>query len=77
MIFSFTYFQIYTKFTKKLALMSNKLLKYGINVIDRPKIPATKRLNLTGEQGQQIVKSETKLVLRTHKETFKRLADMS
>ena len=50
--------------------------RYGIELIKRPKIPATKKLDLTGEQGQQIIKSETKLVLRTHKETFKRLADM-
>ncbi|WP_323842315.1 MULTISPECIES: acetyltransferase [unclassified Moraxella] len=57
--------------------MNDKLSKYGITKDNRPKIPATKRLNLTGEQGQQIIKSETKLVLRTHKETFKRLADMS
>lgn len=56
--------------------MTHKLLKYGVSPTQRPKIPATKKLDLTGEQGQQIVKSETKLVLRTHKETFKRLADM-
>lgn len=56
--------------------MTHKLSKYGISQTHRPKIPATKRLDLTGEQGQQIIKSETKLVLRTHKETFKRLADM-
>lgn len=56
--------------------MTHKLSKYGINPINRPKIPATKKLDLTGEQGQQIIKSETKLVLQTHKETFKRLADM-
>lgn len=56
--------------------MTHKPSKYGINPINRPKIPTTKKLDLTGEQGQQIIKSETKLVLRTHKETFKRLADM-
>ncbi|STZ63254.1 Uncharacterised protein [Moraxella lacunata] len=56
--------------------MNNKLSKYGITPTNRPKVPATKKLDLTGEQGQQIIKSETKLVLRTHKETFKRLADM-
>ena len=56
--------------------MNNKLSKYNIAPTNRPKIPATKRLALTGEQRQQIIKSETKLVLRTHKETFKRLADM-
>lgn len=63
-------------FTAKEKFMSNKLSKYGVKPINRPKIVATKKLDLTGEQGQQIVKFETKLVLRTHKETFKRLADM-
>lgn len=56
--------------------MTHKLSKYGISPIPRPKILATKKLDLTSEQGQQIIKSETKLVLRTHKETFKRLSDM-
>ncbi len=56
--------------------MTQKTIKYGIEIAKRPKIVATKKLDLTGEQGQQIIKSETKLVLRTHKETFKRLADM-
>ena len=57
--------------------MNDKLQKYGVAVINnRPKIVATKRLDLTGEMGKQIVKSETKLVLRTHKKTFEKLADM-
>lgn len=56
--------------------MTQKTIKYGIEITKRPKIVATKKLDLTGKQGQQIIKSETKLVLRTHKETFKRLADM-
>nr|MBP8111658.1 acetyltransferase [Agitococcus sp.] len=30
----------------------------------------------SGEAGRQIVKSETKLALRTHVKTFKKLADM-
>jgi hypothetical protein len=40
------------------------------------RIQATKQLDLSGETGRQIVKSETKLALRTHSKTFKRLADM-
>ena len=32
--------------------------------------------DLSGIYGMQIIKSETKLVLRTHNKTFKRLADM-
>ena len=42
----------------------------------RPHIKAIKKLDLSGEQGKQIVKSETKLVLRTHAKTFEKLADM-
>lgn len=56
--------------------MNQKVERYGLTAITRPKIKATKRLDLTGDQGQKIVKSETKLVLRTHHQTFKKLADM-
>ena len=56
--------------------MNDKVEAYGVKAVERPKIPATKKLDLTGAEGRQIVKSETKLVLRTHKETFKKLADM-
>ena len=47
-----------------------------MKAVKRPKIAARKKLDLLGESGQQIVKSETKLVLRTHKRTFEKLADM-
>ena len=50
--------------------------RYGVAAVTRPKIKATKTLDLNGVAGQQIVKSETKLVLRTHKATFKKLGDM-
>lgn len=56
--------------------MSEKFEKYHVATVNRPKIVATKKLDLSGKQGEQIIKSETKLVLRTHSETFKRLADM-
>lgn len=56
--------------------MSHKLQAYGVNAVERPKIKATKQLDLSGETGRQIVKSETKLALRTHAKTFKKLADM-
>ena len=49
---------------------------YGVKAVQRPKVPARKKLDLSGEFGQQIVKSETKLVLRTHKRTFEKLAYM-
>ncbi|MDZ4297794.1 MAG: acetyltransferase [Moraxellaceae bacterium] len=56
--------------------MNSKIEIYGVKAIERPKIAASKKLDLSGEFGQQIVKSETKLVLRTHKRTFQKLADM-
>jgi hypothetical protein len=56
--------------------MSSKTEKYGFKLVKRPKIIATKKLDLSGAEGQQIIKSETKLALRTHSKTFKKLADM-
>jgi hypothetical protein len=51
--------------------------KYGLpQVQNRPPIKAEKHLCLNGEEGRQIIKSETKLTLRTHEKTFTRLADM-
>ncbi|UFH51619.1 acetyltransferase [Pseudomonas sp. KNUC1026] len=56
--------------------MNPNLDIYGISIVERPKIKATKKLDLSGDLGKQIVYSETKLVLRTHKKTFQKLADM-
>lgn len=56
--------------------MNTKIKSYGVKAVTRPSIPATKKLDLSGEYGKQIVKSETKLVLRTHRRTFEKLADM-
>lgn len=56
--------------------MNTKISKYGVTPVARPKIVAKKELNLRNELGKQIVLSETKLVLRTHAKTFKKLADM-
>lgn len=51
--------------------------KYGLpQVQNRPQIKAEKNLCLSGEEGRQIIKSETKLTLKTHEKTFTRLADM-
>ncbi|WIG69883.1 acetyltransferase [Photobacterium damselae] len=55
---------------------NKKVESYGVTAIDRPKIKATKHLDLSGVYGQQIVKSESKLALRTHRKTFEKLADM-
>ena len=54
--------------------MNNKIQAYGIELKSRPRIKTVKSLDLTGEMGKQIVKSETKLVLKTHKNTFQKLA---
>lgn len=59
-----------------VIFMNNKLENYGAPAVERPKIKATKQLDLSGDAGRQIVKSETKLALRTHAKTFKKLADM-
>ena len=56
--------------------MNHKLNTYGVAIVQRPKIKATKKLDLSGDLGKQIVHSETKLVLRVHKKTFEKLADM-
>jgi len=56
--------------------MNEKLRNYGVKPIKRPKIKVSKEIDLSTKEGQQIVLSETKLVLRTHKDTFRKLADM-
>ncbi|MDD9157404.1 acetyltransferase [Aliivibrio sp. S4TY2] len=56
--------------------MNKRVEAYGVGAVERPKIKATKHLDLSGAHGQQIVKSETKLALRTHRKTFEKLADM-
>ncbi len=56
--------------------MSSNIEKYGVKAVKRPKIKPKKSLNLEGQEGEQIILSETKLVMRTHKNTFRRLADM-
>jgi len=67
---------VYAQWKRKGVFMNTKIEIYGVKAIKRPKIAASKKLDLSGEFGQQIVKSETKLVLRTHKRTFQKLADM-
>jgi len=56
--------------------MNKTIEKYGFKSIQRPKFKASKILNLKGEEGRQIVKSETKLILTQHKKTFDKLAFM-
>lgn len=56
--------------------MNQKITKYGVTPVKRPKVKATKQLDLRGEEGKQIIISETKLTLRTHPKTFTKLATM-
>jgi len=56
--------------------MNKKVEAYGVSAVARPKIKATKTLDLSGESGKQIVKSEAKLAIRTHRKTFTKLAHM-
>lgn len=56
--------------------MNKKIKKYGVKVVARPKIKATKNLDLSGVVGKQIIVSETKLTLSTHKKTFDNPAAM-
>jgi len=50
--------------------------KYGVEIVDRPKIRPIKMLDLTGKRGEEIVRVLTKKILIRHDKTFKRLSDM-
>ncbi len=50
--------------------------KYGVEIVDRPKIKPIKKLDLTGKEGEKLVRLLTKKILIRHEKTFKRLADM-
>lgn len=50
--------------------------KYGIEIIDRPKIKPIKKLDLSGKNGEEIIKLLTEKILIRHEKTLKRLEDM-
>ena len=50
--------------------------KYGVEIVDRPKITPIKELDLTGKEGEKLIRSLTKKILIRHEKTFKRLSDM-
>lgn len=56
--------------------MNSIVAKYGLKPVSRPKIKATRDLDLSDDNGRAIIRSKTKLVLKVHKNTFKKLADM-
>lgn len=58
----------------KIKVITNA---FGLpQALNRPHIPATKELDLSGPEGQQIVKDETEKVLIKYSNTFKKLANM-
>ena len=50
--------------------------RYGVEIVDRPKIRPTKELNLKGKEGEKIIRLLTKKILIRHEKTFKRLSEM-
>ena len=50
--------------------------KYGVEIVDRPKIRPTKEHNLKGKEGEKIIRLLTKKILIRHEKTFKRLSEM-
>jgi hypothetical protein len=50
--------------------------KYGVEIVDRPKIRPIKELDLDRERGRKTCQITDKKILIRHEKTFKRLADM-
>ena len=50
--------------------------KYGVEIVDRPKIRPIKELDLAGKEGEKLVRLLTKKILIRHEKTFKRLSQM-
>jgi len=56
--------------------MNEKIARYGVKPVQRPKIKANRKLDLSGKEGRQIIRAETRVVLNNHAKTFAKLADM-
>jgi hypothetical protein len=56
--------------------MNTRIEKYGVKAVKRPKVKATKILNLSGNDGRLIVRKETEATLKNHKKTFTKLSTM-
>lgn len=50
--------------------------KYGVEIVDLPKIKPKKELDLTGNEGEKLVRLLIKKILILHEKTFKKLSDM-
>ncbi|QGG79070.1 acetyltransferase [Litorivicinus lipolyticus] len=49
---------------------------YGVKRVQRPKVKATRVLDLSGENGRRIVITKANEILKLHEKTFAKLADM-
>ena len=50
--------------------------KYGVEIVPRPAIKGTKKLDLSGKVGEEMIKSLTVIILIRHQKAFKRLSEM-
>lgn len=50
--------------------------KYGIEIVDRPKIKPIKELDLSGKEGEKIIELLTEKILIRHQKAFERLSNM-
>ena len=50
--------------------------KYGVEIVDRPKIKPIKEFDLSGVKGEKIIKSLTEKILIRHEKNFKSLEGM-
>ncbi len=49
---------------------------YGVKRVQRPKVRATRVLDLSGENGRRIIMTKADAILKVHEKTFAKLADM-
>jgi hypothetical protein len=50
--------------------------KYGVEIVHRPKVKATKFLDISGPEGEKIIELLTEKILIRHQKAFKRLSNM-
>ncbi len=51
-------------------------MKYGVKLVKRPHIKAKVLIDLSSQEGKDIIKRETGKVLANHSKTLSKLADM-
>lgn len=50
--------------------------KYGVEIVDRPKIKPITELDLSGVKGEKIIELLTEKILIQHQKAFERLSKM-